>query len=67
MGMWISGVEVNKNIIFNSEREFPFTRYYGFTLSPLIHINKDRNFYGIGIGHMAGLLRRKNLPNQNVE
>ncbi len=55
------------SFIFNPKLEFPFTRYYGFTLSPLIHINKDSNFYGIGIGHMVGLLRRKNPPKQNID
>lgn len=55
------------SFIVNPKIEFPFTRYYGFTLSPVIHINKDRNFYGIGIGHMAGLLRRKNPPKKNTE
>lgn len=55
------------SFIFNPKIEFPFTRYYGFTLSPLIHINKESNFYGIGVGHMAGLLRRKNPPKQNID
>ncbi len=55
------------SFIFNPKIEFPFTRYYGFTLSPIIHINKDSNFYGIGIGHMAGLLRRKNPPKHDTE
>jgi len=55
------------SFIFNPKIEFPFTRYYGFTLSPLIHVNKTSNFYGIGIGHMVGLLRRKNQPKENNE
>lgn len=55
------------SFIFNPKIEFPFTRYYGFTFSPLIHINKDGYFYGIGIGHMAGVIKRKKVPKQNIE
>lgn len=49
------------SLIINPKIEFPFTRYYGFTISPMLQINKDRTYFGIGIGHMIGLLRKKNL------
>ncbi|MCM4159926.1 hypothetical protein FHG64_05630 [Antarcticibacterium flavum] len=45
------------SLIINPKLEFPFTRYYGLSLSPLLQINKDRMYFGIGIGQMIGLLR----------
>ena len=39
--------------------EFPLSRFYGLTLSPLLQINKDRTYIGMGIGHMIGLLRKR--------
>lgn len=50
------------SFIVNPKIEFPFTRYFGVTLSPIVEINKDRTHFGIGIGIMAGLLRKKNYP-----
>lgn len=49
------------SLIINPKIEFPFTKFYGLTLSPMLQINKDRTYVGIGIGHMAGRLR-KNTP-----
>ena len=49
------------SLIINPKIEFPFTRFYGLTISPMLQINKDRTYVGIGIGQMIGLLRnRKN-------
>lgn len=49
------------SFILNPKIEFPFSRFYGLTLSPMLQINKDRTYFGIGIGQMLGLLReRKN-------
>ncbi len=48
------------NFVFNPKIEFPFTRYYGLSLSPMVQVNKDRVYFGIGIGHMFGVLRSKN-------
>jgi hypothetical protein len=51
------------SLIINPKIEFPFTRFYGLTISPMLQINKDRTYFGIGIGQMIGLLRkRKNQP-----
>ncbi|TQD38647.1 hypothetical protein [Haloflavibacter putidus] len=47
------------NFVFNPKIEFPFTRYYGVSLSPMVQINKDRVYFGIGIGQMFGVLRSK--------
>ena len=47
------------SFIINPKIEIPFTRFYGLTISPMIQINKDRTYFGIGIGQMIGLLRKK--------
>lgn len=46
------------SLIINPKVEFPFTRFFGLTISPMLQINKDRTFIGIGIGLMIGLLRK---------
>lgn len=45
------------SLIFNPRIEFPFTRFYGLSLSPVLQVNKDQIFFGIGIGQMLGYLR----------
>ena len=51
------------SLIINPKVEFPFTRYFGIILSPMLQINKDRTYIGLGIGAMLGLLReKKNSP-----
>lgn len=47
------------SLIINPKIEFPFTRFYGFSVSPMLQINKERTYFGIGIGQMIGLLRKK--------
>ncbi|OBR40454.1 hypothetical protein A9200_15875, partial [Maribacter hydrothermalis] len=47
------------SLIINPKIEFPFTRFYGLTISPMLQINKDRTYVGIGIGQMIGLLRKR--------
>ncbi len=47
------------SFIINPKLEFPFTRFYGLTISPMVQINKDRTYYGIGIGQMIGILQQK--------
>ncbi|MFD2892676.1 hypothetical protein ACFS5J_11710 [Flavobacterium chuncheonense] len=47
------------SLIINPKIEFPFSRFYGLTISPMTQINKDRIYFGIGIGQMIGLLRNK--------
>lgn len=46
--------------IINPKIEFPFTRYIGLTVSPMVQINKERTYFGVGAGVMLGLLKRKN-------
>lgn len=47
------------SLIFNPKVEFPLSRIIGLTVSPMLQINKDRVFVGIGVGTMIGLLRKK--------
>ena len=54
------------SLIINPKIEFPFTRFYGLSLSPLVQVNKDRVYYGIGIGQMIGLLRKKTKDKPEV-
>ncbi|MDC7995652.1 hypothetical protein [Altibacter sp. HG106] len=46
------------SLIINPKLEFPISRFYGFTLSPVLQINKETFYIGIGIGQMVGLLRK---------
>ena len=48
------------NFIISPKIEFPFTRHYGLTISPMLQINKGRTYVGIGFEHMFGLLRKRN-------
>ena len=45
------------SFIINPKIEFPITRYWGLTVSPMVQFNKDRTYFGIGIGSMLGLLK----------
>jgi len=47
------------SLIINPKIEFPFTRFYGLTISPMLQINTDRTYFGVGIGQMIGLLRKR--------
>lgn len=47
------------SFIFNPKVEFPFTRFYGLSVSPLLLINKEITVVGIGIGQMIGVLRKR--------
>lgn len=50
-------------LVINPKFEFPFTTFYGLTISPMVQINKDRTYVGIGIGQMVGSLRKENPEN----
>ncbi len=56
---WDEGKHHGISFIINPKIEFPLTRFWGLTVSPMIQINKDRTYFGIGIGSMLGLLRPK--------
>ncbi len=47
------------SLIINPKIEFPFTTVYGVTISPMVQINKDRTYFGIGVGQMIGILRKR--------
>jgi hypothetical protein len=45
------------SLIVNPKIEIPIKRHFGFTVSPMLQLNKDRTYLGIGFGIMTGLLR----------
>lgn len=45
------------SFIINPKIEFPFTKIYGFSVSPMIQLNKDRSYFGIGVGSLLGKLK----------
>ncbi|WP_372746657.1 hypothetical protein [Lutibacter sp.] len=47
------------SFIINPKIEFPISRIYGFTISPMLQINKDNLYFGVGIGNMIGLLKSR--------
>ncbi|MBP1840719.1 hypothetical protein [Formosa algae] len=47
------------SFILNPKIEFPISRFYGFTVSPLLILNKDSSYIGIGLGQMIGILKPK--------
>ncbi len=47
------------SLVINPKIEFPVSRFYGLTVSPMVIINKDRSYFGIGLGQMLGILRPK--------
>jgi hypothetical protein len=49
----------SKNVIgltLNPKLEFPFTKYFGLSLSPLIHLTTSRTYYGVSVSYMVGML-----------
>ena len=56
---WDNEKQNSVRLIINPKIEFPLTRFYGLTISPMIQINKSRTYFGIGIGYMFGLLRER--------
>ncbi len=47
------------SVIINPKIEFPFSRFYGLSISIMLKINKERTYFGIGFGHMIGKLRQR--------
>jgi hypothetical protein len=45
------------SLIINPKIEFPLTNFIGLSVSPMIQLNKDRTYYGIGFGTMLGKLK----------
>jgi len=51
------------SLTINPKIEFPITKFFGLSVSPMIQINKDRIYYGIGLGTMLGKLKQKTNHN----
>ena len=49
------------SLILAPKIEFPISRYFGPSLSPMLQINKDRTYIGLGFGAMIGKLRGRKL------
>jgi hypothetical protein len=47
------------SLIINPKIEFPISRVFGLTVSPMAQFNKDKCYIGIGIGNIAGILKPK--------
>ncbi len=45
------------SLIINPKIEFPISKFFGFSVSPMLQVNKDRTYYGIGIGSLIGNLK----------
>ena len=45
------------SLIINPKIEFPLTKVFGFTISPMVQMNEYRIYFGIGMGIMLGVLR----------
>jgi len=50
-------------IIFNPKFEFPFSKFLGFTISPMFVFSRDAVFVGLGFGGMIGGVR-SNAPSR---
>ncbi|MBQ0768872.1 MAG: hypothetical protein KBT58_06240 [Bizionia sp.] len=55
------------SLIINPKIEFPLTRIYGLSVSPMVQINKDRTYFGIGIGQLLGVLRKRGTRKTSAE
>ncbi|WP_200979649.1 hypothetical protein [Echinicola sp. 20G] len=56
---WEYERENHMSIVVSPKIEFPFSRYFGFTVGPILVMNKQETFVGIGAGTIMGLLRRE--------
>ena len=57
LGSTLVNAERSVSLIINPKIEFPFTRFFGLTFSPMLQLNKYSSYYGIGIGCVIGALR----------
>src|SRR5690606_21897220 len=49
------------SLVINPSLEFPFSRSYGLSLTPMLQLSKDRTYLGVGIGHMIGPIRNRRV------
>lgn len=65
---WEYGKYNTLSLIINPKIEFAFNRFYGFTLSPMLQLSKERMYIGVGIGQIMGLVRNKvkSAPKENI-
>lgn len=46
------------SFVVNPKFEFPFSRYWGLSISPMLQVYDGGTFFVVGIGHIFGLLRK---------
>ncbi len=59
---WDYKTEHSVSLIINPKFEFPFTRYWGLSISPMLQFYDGGTFFVVGIGHVFGLLRENTPP-----
>ncbi len=46
------------SFVVNPKFEFPFSRYWGLSISPMLQVYDGGVFFVVGVGHIFGLLRK---------
>jgi hypothetical protein len=54
---WDTKKNETVSFIINPKIEIPLRSVFGITISPMVQLNKQRTYVGVGIGAMIGLLR----------
>ena len=50
------------SFVINPKFEFPFSRYWGLSISPMLEFYDGGTYFVMGIGHIFGLLRKGTPP-----
>jgi hypothetical protein len=50
------------SFVVNPKFEFPFSRYWGLSISPMLQVYDGGVFFVVGVGHIFGLLRKSTPP-----
>lgn len=50
------------SFVINPKFEFPFSRYWGLSISPMLEFYDGGTYFVMGIGHIFGLLRKSTPP-----
>lgn len=49
------------SLIINPKLEILATSFFGATVSPMVQINKDRIYVGVGVGYMLGVFKNEEV------
>jgi hypothetical protein len=50
------------SLVINPKFEFPFSRYWGLSISPMLQMYEGGTYFVVGVGHIFGLLRKSTPP-----